>query len=101
MTYEQITYDKADGIATITLNRPERMNAFTPQMLDEWHAALLDSHKDADVRLVVLTGFRRGVCAGAGLSGGEGVSLLHLSASQVANRNFLRGSVQRSPLLGS
>ena len=101
MTYEQITYEKADGIATITLNRPERMNAFTPQMLDEWYAALLDSHTDADVRVVVLTGSGRGFCAGADLSGGEGVSLLHRSASQVDNRNFLRDSVQRIPRLVS
>src|SRR3989441_6639500 len=101
MTYEQITYDKADGIATITLNRPERMNAFTPQMLDEWYVALLDAHTDADVRVVVLTGAGRGFCAGADLSGGEGVSLLHPTASQVDNRNFLRDSVQRIPRLRS
>ncbi len=101
MTYEQITYEKADGIATITLNRPERMNAFTPQMLDEWYAALLDSHTDGDVRVVVLTGAGRGFCAGADISGGEGVSLLHRSASQVDNRNFLRDSVQRIPRLVS
>jgi enoyl-CoA hydratase/carnithine racemase len=101
MTYEQITYDKADGIATITLNRPERMNAFTPQMLDEWYVALLDAHTDADVRVVVLTGAGRGFCAGADLSGGEGVSLLHRTASQVDNRNFLRDSVQRIPRLVS
>ncbi len=51
MTYEQITYEKPNGIATITLNRPERMNAFTPVMLDEWYAALVDAHTDADVRV--------------------------------------------------
>ncbi len=101
MTYEQITYERADGIATITLNRPERMNAFTPVMLDEWYAALLDSHTDAGVRVVILTGAGRGFCAGADLSGGEGVSLLHRSASQVDNRNFLRDSVQRIPRLVS
>jgi len=101
MTYEEITYEMADGIATITLNRPERMNAFTPVMLDEWYAALLDAHTDADVRVVILTGAGRGFCAGADLSGGEGVSLLHRSASQVDNRNFLRDSVQRIPRLVS
>ncbi|HEV8573155.1 MAG TPA: enoyl-CoA hydratase-related protein [Dehalococcoidia bacterium] len=101
MTHEQITFEKADGIATITLNRPERMNAFTPQMLDEWYAALLDAHTDADVGVVILTGAGRGFCAGADLSGGEGVSLLHRSTSQVDNRNFLRDSVQRIPRLVS
>ncbi len=99
MDFEQISYDKADGIAMITLNRPERMNAFTPHMLDEWYAALLDAHTDADVRVVILTGAGRGFCAGADLSGGEGVSLLHRGTSQVDNRNFLRDSVQRIPRL--
>jgi enoyl-CoA hydratase/carnithine racemase len=61
MDFEQIIYEKSDGIATVTLNRPERMNAFTPQMLDEWYAALLDSHTDPDVRVVVLTGAGRGL----------------------------------------
>src|SRR2546425_6612999 len=101
MTYEQITYDKADGIATITLNRPERMNAFTPQMLDEWYAAALGSRRAAGVRVVVLAGAGRGFCAGADLSGGEGVSLLRPTASRVDNRNFLRDSVQRIPRLVS
>jgi len=99
MTFEEIIYDKSNGIATITLNRPERMNAFTPKMLDEWYAALLDAHTDADLRVVVLTGAGRGFCAGADLAGGEGVSLLHRSTSQIENRNFLRDSVQRIPRL--
>ena len=101
MTYEQIAYEKADGIATITLNRPERMNAFTPVMLNEWLEALTDAHTDTDVRVVILTGAGRGFCAGADLSGGEGVSLLHRSTTQVDNRNFLRDSVQRIPRLVS
>ena len=53
--FEQIRYDKADGIATITLNRPERMNAFTPRMLDEWLAALQDAHLDPETRVIILT----------------------------------------------
>src|SRR5438093_11283597 len=90
-----------DSIKTIRVIQPAMMNAFTPVMLDEWYAALVDSHTDADVRVVVLTGSGRGFCAGADLSGGEGVSLLHRSASQVDNRNFLRDSVQRIPRLVS
>jgi len=98
MTYEQITYEKSDGIATITLNRPERMNAFTPLMLDEWLAALTDAHTDDDVRVVLLTGTGRGFCTGADISrGGEGLSLVDRSRSHVDNRNFLRDSVQRIP----
>jgi enoyl-CoA hydratase/carnithine racemase len=68
--YEQIRYDVVDGIATVTLNRPDRLNAFTGRMAAE----LIDAfdHIDADdaVRAVVLTGAGRGFCAGADLQGG-------------------------------
>src|SRR3990170_4207834 len=102
MTYEQITYEKGDGMATITLNRPERMNAFTPLMLDEWLAALTDAHTDDEVRVVILTGTGRGFCTGADISrGGEGLSLVDRNRSHVDNRNFLRDSVQRIPRLVS
>jgi 2-(1,2-epoxy-1,2-dihydrophenyl)acetyl-CoA isomerase len=100
MTYEQINYEKSDGIATITLSRPERMNAFTPQMLDEWLDALQDAHTDDETRVVILTGEGRGFCTGADVvRTGEGLSLVNRDRSHVANRNFLRDSVQRIPRL--
>jgi len=99
--YEQIIYEKSDGISTITLNRPERMNAFTPIMLDEWLAALTDAHIDDQVRAVILTGTGRGFCTGADVSG-EGLSgLVDRGRTHVENRNFLRDSVQRIPRLVS
>ena len=102
MTYEQIIYEKSEGIATITLNRPERMNAFTPQMLDEWLDALNDAHIDDEIRVVILTGTGRGFCTGADVvRSGEGLSLVDRSRSHVDNRNFLRDSVQRIPRLVS
>ncbi len=101
MTFEQIKYEKSDGIATITLNRPERMNAFTPTMLDEWYEALSDAHTDQDVKVVVLTAEGRGFCAGADLTGGPRNSLLDRSRDQAENRNFLRDSVQRIPRLAA
>jgi len=70
MDLKEIIYDKTDGVATITLNRPERMNAFTDVMLREWAAALEDARLDRDVRAVILTGAGRGFCAGADLRGG-------------------------------
>ena len=69
MDVEQIVYEKADGVATITLNRPERMNAFTPTMIREWSQAPEDARLDGDVRAVVVTGAGRGFCAGADLRG--------------------------------
>ncbi|MDO8617105.1 MAG: enoyl-CoA hydratase-related protein [Dehalococcoidia bacterium] len=101
MDFEQIIYDKSEGIATITLNRPERMNAFTPKMLDEWYAALLDSHADPEVRAVIVTGAGRGFCSGADVTGGPLQGLMDPSRTPVENRNFLRDSVQRIPRLAA
>ncbi|MGE4324062.1 MAG: crotonase/enoyl-CoA hydratase family protein [Sphingobium sp.] len=70
MTYEQILYDVEDGIATITLNRPEKLNAFTNQMMDEMIDAFDRIDADDDVRAVIVTGAGRAFCAGADLSGG-------------------------------
>ncbi len=99
MDFEQIIYDKSDGIATITLKRPERLNAFTPRMLDEWYAALQDAHTDPEVGAVIVTGAGRGFCTGADVSGGAASSLMERDRSLVENRNFLRDSVQRIPRL--
>jgi enoyl-CoA hydratase/carnithine racemase len=69
-TFETILYDVAGGIATITLNRPERLNAFTTQMMMDMIAAFDLSDADDGVRVVIVTGAGRGFCAGADLAGG-------------------------------
>ncbi|SMQ62129.1 Enoyl-CoA hydratase [Altererythrobacter xiamenensis] len=67
--YTQILVDKADGIATITLNRPDKMNAFTRTMMDEIIAAMDDIDADDSVRAVIFTGSGdRAFCAGADLT---------------------------------
>ncbi len=63
--YEQIIYDVRDRVATITLNRPERLNAWTPQMGRELYAAFAGAAADDDVRVIVVTGAGRGFCSGA------------------------------------
>lgn len=68
--YEQIRYDVVDGVATITLNRPDRLNAFTATMADELIDAFDRTDTSDEVRAVVLTGAGRGFCAGADLQGG-------------------------------
>src|SRR4051794_7563131 len=72
MDFEEIRYEVADGVLTITLNRPDRLNAFTGTMARELIAAFDASDADDDVRAVIVTGEGRGFCAGADLGrGGE------------------------------
>ncbi|MFZ9395574.1 MAG: crotonase/enoyl-CoA hydratase family protein [Erythrobacter sp.] len=67
--YSQILVDKADGIATVTLNRPEKMNAYTRTMGEELIAAMDDIDADDAVRAVIFTGAGdRAFCAGADLT---------------------------------
>ena len=68
--YAQITYEVADRIATITMNRPDQLNAFTTTMMRELIDAFDRVDADDDVRVVIVTGAGRGFCAGADLSGG-------------------------------
>ena len=72
MTPTQLRYAVADGVATITLHRPERLNAFTPVMAAELAGAAAAADADDDVRVVLVTGSGRAFCAGADLGGGEG-----------------------------
>ena len=72
MDFETIRYEVADGVLTLTLNRPDRLNAFTGQMLDDLIAAFDASDADDSVRTVIVTGEGRAFCAGADLeAGGE------------------------------
>lgn len=68
--FSQINYEVSDQVATITLNRPEKLNAFTNTMLHEIIAAFDLSDADDSVRAVIVTGAGRAFCAGADLSAG-------------------------------
>jgi enoyl-CoA hydratase/carnithine racemase len=72
MSYSEILYDVADRVATITLNRPERLNAFTGTMMSELIDAFDRIDADDEVRAVVITGAGRGFCAGAELGDAGG-----------------------------
>jgi len=67
MAYENLIYEKKDGAAWITINRPSVMNAITPKLLAEMKAAVLDAGKDSDVKVIVLTGAGRAFSAGVDL----------------------------------
>lgn len=68
--YEQILYEVEDQILTITLNRPEKLNAFTGIMMAEMIDAFDRADADDDVKAIIITGAGRGFCAGADLASG-------------------------------
>ena len=69
MANETIIYDKQNGVAAITLNRPQALNAFVPQMNKEVLDALRDGERDKEVRCFMITGAGRAFCAGQDLKG--------------------------------
>jgi 2-(1,2-epoxy-1,2-dihydrophenyl)acetyl-CoA isomerase len=68
VSYETILFDVTDGVARLTLNRPDRLNSFTTLMHQEVAAALALVDQDGAIRTLVLTGAGRGFCAGQDLS---------------------------------
>jgi enoyl-CoA hydratase/carnithine racemase len=85
MTYETIKYEVADRILTITLNRPDKLNAFNPTMQKELIDAFDRADEDDDVRAIIVTGAGRAFCAGADLSSG----------ADTFDRDAKRGPVKR------
>jgi len=100
--YTDIIYEKADGIAKITLNRPEKRNAFRPETVFELHEALIDAREDTSVGVVLLTGAgphtdgKYAFCAGgdqsvrghAGYVGGDGIPRLNILEVQKLIRSM-------------
>jgi enoyl-CoA hydratase len=84
-TYETILFEKKEGVATITLNRPEAMNAITTRMNIEVGEALDDAEKDESVRAIVLTGKGKAFCVGADLK-----SVQQEQTTLHAQREFVR-----------
>jgi 2-(1,2-epoxy-1,2-dihydrophenyl)acetyl-CoA isomerase len=86
MDYKDILFDVSEGIATITMNRPEKLNAYTTEMGDEVTHAIRDVQRDPEVRAVILTGAGKAFCAG--------VDLEHLKAHEQGK------NVSEGPRLG-
>jgi enoyl-CoA hydratase/carnithine racemase len=87
MAYETILYDVSEQILTITLNRPDKLNAFNATMQKEMIDAFDRADKDDDIRAIIVTGAGRGFCAGADLSSG----------ADTFDRDARRGPVKRNP----
>jgi enoyl-CoA hydratase/carnithine racemase len=97
VSYEQIIFTQADGVATITLNRPQTLNAFTPVMIDEWARAIEEAKLDPGVRVVIVTGAGRGFCSGADVRSFR--EREHTDGNPVVDgRYWLQHSVHRVPL---
>jgi len=86
MDYQTIILEKADHVATLTLNRPERLNAFTAQLGSELGHALKEVDQDEDVRVVIITGAGRGFCAGEDVKERPGEGAHVRSAKRVLDR---------------
>jgi enoyl-CoA hydratase/carnithine racemase len=87
MPFETILYEVSENILTITLNRPDRLNAFNAVMLRELIEAFDAADSDDDVRVIIVTGAGRAFCAGADLSSG----------ADTFDRDAKRGPVRRLP----
>jgi enoyl-CoA hydratase/carnithine racemase len=83
MAYEEIIYDVSDHIATVTLNRPTKLNAWTMKMEKEVEQALLLAEHDDQVRVIILTGAGRGFCAGADMANLDGLAHGKSSGEQI------------------
>jgi len=92
--HEHLSYETADRIATITLNRPDRMNAFTWEMVDAWAAALTEAQRDDAVHVIIVTGAGKAFCSGGDIQGmGE-----RQERTPLQRKNELAGHVHRVPL---
>jgi enoyl-CoA hydratase/carnithine racemase len=91
---EEILYEVADRIATVTLNRPTRLNAWTPKMEQEVAAAITRAERDPAVVVIILTGAGRGFCAGADMQNLDNLAGANLSATELKERfaDRLRGT---------
>lgn len=96
MTYETIRVDVAQNIQTITLHRPEKLNAFTRRMMQELVDAFQAADTDDNVRAVIVTGAGRAFCAGADLSGGVGTFERSEGTSRPQPRRLADGRVDYS-----
>ena len=68
MNYEHVIFERKEGVATLTLNRPEKLNALDRKMIEELGIAVIEMRNDKDVRALVITGAGRGFCSGADVS---------------------------------
>lgn len=84
MAFETILFEKKEGIVTITLNRPDRLNALSRQMGEELTKAIDDAVNDENVRVLLLTGAGRGFCSGADTGGQAERAAMRAAGQRIA-----------------
>lgn len=95
MEYKDIIYTVENHLATITLNRPQTLNAFTPNLLDEWANALQTAQNDSQVKVVMVTGAGRGFCSGMDVR--ETASKGSEAPPVYKRRNYMKTGVHKVP----
>jgi enoyl-CoA hydratase/carnithine racemase len=90
--YADLLYEVQDNVATITLNRPDRLNAISVAMLDSFSRAVRDADVDRDVRVIIITGAGRGFCAGLDLKDLAAGTGIGSNGSAMSARFDLAGS---------
>lgn len=89
-TFSEIRYETANGIATVTLNRPDKLNAWTQVMHAEVHQAMTRAGQDDEIRCIIITGAGRGFCAGADMNLLKGLQ----NDNQDADRPDVGGAIE-------
>jgi 2-(1,2-epoxy-1,2-dihydrophenyl)acetyl-CoA isomerase len=95
MQFKNILYEKREGIATIILNRPEVLNALSPEMIDELITALNDAKNDKDVRVVIITGAGRAFSAGGDINVVKDYEKLEMTLKGVSEVARLLANIEK------
>ena len=101
MAYETLIVETADAVALIRLNRPQAMNAFNNQLMDELTAALDAAEADASVRCIVITGSDRAFAAGADIKEMASKGYAEVYGEDFITRNWERASRCRKPVIAA
>jgi len=100
MSYQFLLYDYQDGIVTLTLNRPDRLNALGDTLREELYEAMSRASDDPEARVIVLTGAGRGFCAGGDMKAAHEVQEGRMERALLDRVAPIRDKVVLPPMPG-